>query len=92
MKSTKNIYLISDGVIGEGLLIHVIKDISEKILIFYSNFIKMKLKLVIFQIKYMSKISEIQKQKFLSNNASLSLKKKNLKINLNFKRGNIFVN
>lgn len=87
MKSTKNIYLISDGVIGEELLIHVIKDISEKILIFYSNFIKMKLKLVIFQIKYMSKISEIQKQKFLSNNALLSLKKKNLKINLNFKGG-----
>jgi hypothetical protein len=35
----------------------------------------------------MSKISEIQKQKFLSNNALLSLKKKNLKINLNFKGG-----
>jgi len=69
MESTNNVYLISNSAIGEDLITYVIKNLSEKRVIFGSSFPKMEPKLEILRIKYLSEISEIQKQKIFSENA-----------------------
>ncbi len=69
MESTKNVYLISNAAMSEEFLPYVINNLSEKRVIFGSGFPKMEPKLEILRIKYLSKVSEKQKQKILSENA-----------------------
>lgn len=76
MESTKNVYLIANGALGEELLTHIVKNLSEKRVIFGSGFPMMEPKLEILRIKYLSKISEIQKQKILSENTLELFKEK----------------